>query len=84
MPLAVGLAWPEHNGDNFGDNEDFDDKDEGDSDGDDDGLPAYYHQSHSHLVGICRNDEGWECDTVRFPPYTYIMMNIHDEGAGSD
>ena len=34
------------------------------------GLPANYHQSYSHLVGICHNDEGWEYDTVKFPPYT--------------
>ena len=40
------------------------------------GYPAYYHQSHSHQVGICHNDEGWEYDTVKFPPYTQIMMNI--------
>ena len=37
---------------------------------DDDGYPANYHRSHSHQVGICHNDEGWEYDTVKFPPYT--------------
>ena len=37
---------------------------------DDDGYPAYSHQSYSHQVGICHNDEGWEYDTVKFPPYT--------------
>ena len=41
-----------------------------DDDDDDDGLPAYSHQSYSHLVGICHNDEGWEYDTVIFPPCT--------------
>ena len=41
-----------------------------DDDDDDDGLPANYHQSYSHQVGICHNDEGWEYDTVKFPPYT--------------
>ena len=41
-----------------------------DDNDDDDGLPANYHQSHSHQVGICHNDEGWEYDTVRFPPHT--------------
>ena len=35
---------------------------------DDDGLPAYSHQSYSHQVGICHNDEGWEYDTVTFQP----------------
>ena len=34
------------------------------------GYPANYHQSHSHHVGICHNDEWWEYDTVKFPPYT--------------
>ena len=29
------------------------------------------HQSYSHQVGICHNDEGWEYDTVNFPPYLY-------------
>ena len=41
-----------------------------DDDDDDDGYPANYHRSHSHQVGICHDDEGWEYDTVRFPPYT--------------
>ena len=36
---------------------------------DDDGLPAHSHQSYSHQVGICHNDEGWEYDRVTFPPY---------------
>ena len=31
------------------------------------GYPAYSHQSYSHQVGICHNDEGWEYDTVTFP-----------------
>ena len=44
------------------------------------GYPANYHQSYSHLVGICHNDEGWEYDTVKFPPYTWIMMNITMRG----
>ena len=52
-----------------------DDEDDGAVDDDDDdddnyGLPANYHQSHSHQVGICHDDEGWEYDTVKFPPYT--------------
>ena len=40
-----------------------DDDDVDDDDDDDVGLPAYSHQSYSHLVGICHNDEGWEYDT---------------------
>ena len=28
----------------------------------------YSHQSYSHQVGMCHNDEGWEYDTVIFPP----------------
>ena len=40
----------------------------------DDGYPAYSHQSYSHQVVICHNDEGWEYDTVKFPPYPYKMM----------
>ena len=50
------------------------------------GLPAYSHQSYSHLVGICHNDEGWEYDAVTFPPcinpYLYIDRsgsNINDD-----
>ena len=43
---------------------------------DDDGYPAYSHQSYSHQVGICHNDEGWEYDTVKFPPYPCIMISI--------
>ena len=39
------------------------------------GYPANCHQSHSHLVGICHNDEGWEYDTVKFPPYTYTKAD---------
>ena len=42
---------------------------QGDDDNDDDD-DAYYHRSHSHQVGICHDDEGWEYDTVKFPPYT--------------
>ena len=49
--------------------EDGDDDDKDYEDDDDDGYPAYSHQSHSHQVGICHNDEGWEYDTVTFPPY---------------
>ena len=48
-----------------------------DDDGNDDwwcmismGYPANYHRSHSHQVGICHDDEGWEYDTVKIPPYT--------------
>ena len=37
-------------------------------DDDDDGLPAYSHQSYSQQVRICHYDEGWENDTVTFPP----------------
>ena len=44
------------------------DDDIADDNDDDNGLPAYSHQSYSHLVGICHNDEGWEYDTVTFPP----------------
>ena len=39
------------------------------------GYPAYSHQSYSHQVGICHSVEGWEYDTVTFPPYTNIMIN---------
>ena len=54
------------------DSDDGDDGDGGDSDDNDDdgGYPAYSHQSYSHQVGICHHDEGWEYDTVKFPPYT--------------
>ena len=41
------------------------DDDENDDGDDDDGYPAYSHQSYSHEVGICRNDKGWEYDTVK-------------------
>ena len=48
------------------------------------GLPAYSHQSYSHQVGICHNGEGWEYDTVMFPPctcksiiYVYIDPQIN-------
>ena len=47
-----------------------DDHDDYEDDDDDDGVPANYHQSYPHQVGICHDDEGWEYDTVRFPPYT--------------
>ena len=46
---------------------------------DDGGLPAYSHQSYYHQVGICHNDEGWEYDTVTFPPrisVIYIKMIV--------
>ena len=49
-------------------------------DDDDDGLPAYSHQSYSHLVGICHNDEGWEYDTVTFPPCINSSSIHHFEG----
>ena len=51
-----------------GHDDDGEDDGEDDDDDDDDGLPAYSHQSYFHLVGICHNDEGWEYDTVTFPP----------------
>ena len=51
------------------DDDDYDDDDDDDDDYDDD-YPANYHRSHSHQVGICHDDEGWEYDTVKFPPYT--------------
>ena len=53
-----------------------------DDDDDDDGYPAYSHQSYSHQVGICHNDEGWEYDTVKFPPYPCIMISIVMRGGG--
>ena len=56
-----------HRGRPVADDHDHDDNG-GDDDDDDDGLPAYSHQSYSHLVGICHNDERWEYDTVTFPP----------------
>ena len=34
-----------------------------DEDDDNDGYPAYSHQSYSHQVGICQNDDGWEYDS---------------------
>ena len=39
------------------------------------GYPANSHQSYSHLVGICHNDNGWEYDTVTVP-YTKMMSTI--------
>ena len=48
----------------------LDDDDDDVYDDDDGGYPANYHRSHSHQVGICHDDEGWEYDTVKFPPYT--------------
>ena len=45
-----------------------DDYDDDDVDDDDNVLPANSHQSYSHLVGICHNDQRWEYDTVTFPP----------------
>ena len=47
-----------------------------DDDEDDEGYTAYSHQSYSHQVGICRNDKGWEYDSVNFPPYLCIMIMI--------
>ena len=47
-------------------NNDDDDDDNDDEDDEDDGYPAYSHQ-----VGIWHHDDGWEYDTVKFPPYTY-------------
>ena len=38
--------------------EDDDDDYDDDDDDDDDGLPANYHQSYSHQVGICHNVKG--------------------------
>ena len=29
---------------------------------DDDGIPTYSHQSYSHQVGTCHDDDGWEYD----------------------
>ena len=49
-------------------------------DDDDNGLPAYSHQSYSHLVGICHHDEGWEHDTVTFPPCINLYIEDHFEG----
>ena len=46
------------------------------------GYPAYSHQSYSHQVGICHNDKGWENDTVKFPPYPYILIGIIMRGVG--
>ena len=66
--------------DDNGDGDDSNDGDDNDDDGDDDdddGLPAYSHQSYSHLVGICHNDEGWEDDTVTFPPCTMKVPNLN-------
>ena len=31
-------------------------------------------QSYSHQVGIWHHDEGWEYDTVKFPPSTYLNV----------
>ena len=62
----MGICWDD-------DDDTGDDDDDDDGNDDDDGLPAYSHQSYSHQVGICHNDEGWEYDTVNFPPYLYIM-----------
>ena len=46
-----------------------------------DGYPAYSHQSYSHQVGMCHNDEEWEYDTVKFPPSPY-NDKYNDEGWG--
>ena len=54
-----------------------DDGDDHDDGGDDDGYPAYSHQSYSHQVGICHNDEGWEYDTVTFPPCINPLFSLH-------
>ena len=58
----------------FSDDGGYDNGDYDRSDDDDDGYPAYSHQSDSHQVGIWHHDEGWEYDTVKFPPYTYINV----------
>ena len=74
-----------HDDDDDDDNDDDDvgDGDDDDDDDDDDGYPAYSHQSYSHQVGICRNDKGWEYDTVKFPPYPYMMISIIMRGLGN-
>ena len=59
--MGTGLPYLVAFHGNAGDDDDDDDDDDG-------GLPAYSHQSYYHLVGICHNDEGWEYDTVTFPP----------------
>ena len=53
-----------------------------DVDDDDEGYPAYSHQSYSHQVGICHNDEGWEYDTINFPPYLFLMISLMMRGWG--
>ena len=45
------------------------------------GLPVYSHQSYSHLVGICNNDEGLKYDTVTFPPSS-LWVRILGESDG--
>ena len=39
-------------------------------------YPAYSHQSYSHQVGICHNDEG------QFPTIPIYNDNYNDEGVG--
>ena len=60
--------------DRYDDGDDRDVDNDDDDDDADDGYPAYSHQSDSHQVGIWHHDEGWENDTVKFPPYTYINV----------
>ena len=58
----------------LGNHDDMDVEEADDDDVDDGGYPAYFHQSYSHQVGICHNDEGWEYGTVNFPPYHNIIQ----------
>ena len=55
--------------------DDDNENDDKNDDDDDDGYPAYSHQSDSHQVGIWHHDQGWEYDTVKFPPYKYTNVS---------
>ena len=53
------------------DDDENDDDDDDDEDDDDDCYPAYSHQSYSHQVEICHNDEGGNM-TQSISHHTYI------------
>ena len=47
-------------------------------------MMATQHIPTSHIPTrweICHNDEEWEYDKVKFPPFLYIIKSIYDEGA---
>ena len=58
--LSVALHKLHSRGCKWKHDKDDDEKDDVNDDGNYHGYPAYCHQSYSHQVGICHNDEGWE------------------------